>query len=977
MQIGSHTIDRRVCACLLAIACMTLPGAALAKEPVAEFLRAAQQQGYGEVALDYLEQLRASGRLPSSLKETWDLELSRSYRAAVAEAFNAAEAETRAAKAQEHLEKFLKEHPDHPEVAGAMEAWGDLALDRALERLRAARVLKDAALAEKHRAAARADLEEARPRFVDATTRYGQRFDKLRGTATKGPRRASATQSRVQRDAERALADAEMAWLDCRFKAAKVDFYLGESYPDRKDPKRKAAFEGAAKAFDDVFQSYRESLVGLHAHLWHGRSVDELGNDQLALDIYDEVLVTAPEGRERETGLEPLFAAAQYHRLLVVKRMQGFQPFLEQAEEWLKLRQAWRRLDAYQGVALEVAKGNLEHAAELPPATRRAARQSALAALAEIARTRGEHQQEAILLRRQHAQSGGEDLSTVKTFDEGFALGESAAENLDWPSAAAAFEKALELRSTTADADRVAQAQARLDQARYQVAAAHYSAGRFAESLAAARALMDQRADGAVAPQAASLAISSALSLYAAAADKPTALTELAAIAKTTIDRWPDRAEADDARIALGQASLVQGDAAKALEVFENVNPRSLRYPAAMHLAGQTHWRLYLGQKRAGHDAAQLEAERTKAQQQLQTSLDGQRKAAGDEPLSRQLAETQLLLGEVLAEGGKTQEAAAHLDPLVEWIRTTKPEPLDNMLLRVFLADARAQLALAQPAKAAAAVDLLFERGPDSAAVNGVLVSLVKLLDDHRRAAEAEVIEAQTAGDGERRAAALKAAEERKKIVLPTVAKLAARQELSLAARVFLADTSAALGQTDAARDLYQAILAQGDADAEFAKTNAAALTRIRTQLVGLIRDKAQSPAEFELGLKQVDELIAAYPNALEPKMEKGRLLQKWADVDAARLDDAVAHWTMLRTRLAKARAKPPEYYEVIYNAADCLLLDGLKSQDSQKALQAEQLLNATLVLSPKLSGPEIVAQYKDLLARARKLRGTSASVRK
>jgi hypothetical protein len=269
---------------------------------------------------------------------------------------------------------------------------------------------------------------------------------------------------------------------------------------------------------------------------------------------------------------------------------------------------------------------------------------------------------------------------------------------------------------------------------------------------------------------------------------------------------------------------------------------------------------------------------------------------------------------------------------------------------------------------------LLFVRGRDTGAVIGVMVSLFKLLDDHRRLAEAEAIEAQTAGDQARRTAAATAAEERKKLVLPALAKLAARKDQSLAARVFLADTSAALGQTDAARDLYQAILAQGDADAEFAKTNAAALTRIRTQLVGLIRDKAQTKEEFELGLKQVDELIAAYPNALEPKMEKGRLLQKWADVDPARLAEAVAHWTMLRTRLAKARAKPPEYYEVIYNAADCLLLDSLKSQNAEKALQAEQLLNATLVLSPKLSGPEMVAQYKDLLARVRKLRGGASA---
>lgn len=975
------TRRRPVWACRVPLVAMVLVAFALparAVEPVFEFLHAAQERGYGEVALDYLEQLRADGRVPKALEETWDLELSRSYRAAVAEAFNAAEAEDRQAKAQAHLDKFLKEHPDHPEVARAMESWGDLGLDRALEYLRAAGPLKDAARKEKYLAAARAALEEARPRFVDAAARYGERFAALRaGQDAQSPRRRPSQMTRRQRDADKALRDAEMTWLDCRFKAAKIDFYVGQTYEDRKSPERKAAFEAAAKAFDEVFQSYRESLVGLHAHMWHGRSVDELGQDQLALDIYDEVLATAPEGRERETGLEPLFAAAQYHRLLVVKRLQGFKPFLDQAEAWLKFRRAWRKYDAYQGVALEVAKTNLEHAQEIAGPGSRALVQSALATLADIARTRGEYQGEAILLRRQYTKTSAEDLSSVKTFDEGFAIGSSAAEILDWPSAVAALERALELRSTTTDADRVAEAEKQLDQARYQVAAGHYASGKFTEALAEARRLMDERPDSPLAPPAASLAVSAALSIYASSQDKQQALAELGAIAKDAIKRWPDRAEADDARIALGQASLVQGDAETALKVFENVNPRSLRYPAAMFLAGQTHWRLYLTLKRQGAaaNADRLARERATAEKQLRTSLDGQRKDAQDE-MSRQLLETQLLLGEVLAEAGQMKQSAELVEPLVEWIRTQKPDPLDNMLLRVFLAAARAAAAQGEGAKVAATADVLFELGPDTPAVNGVLASLVKMLGDDWHQAEAEVIEADTAGDATRRAAARTKADERKKLVSQSVAKLVARKEQSPAARIYLADTSAELDETDRARELYQAILAQADTDAAFAEKYAAALTGIRTRLIGLIRRKAKTAEEFEVGLKQVDELIAAYPNALEPKMEKGRLLQSWADVDPAKLDDAVAHWTVLRTRLARARSRPPEYYEVVYNAANCLYTDALKSPlpgiRREKALQAEQLLNATLVLNPRLSGPEKVAEYKDLLQKARALRGVT-----
>ncbi len=235
--------------------------------------------------------------------------------------------------------------------------------------------------------------------------------------------------------------------------------------------------------------------------------------------------------------------------------------------------------------------------------------------------------------------------------------------------------------------------------------------------------------------------------------------------------------------------------------------------------------------------------------------------------------------------------------------------------------------------------------------------------------AEAAKIEASSLGDANRRAAAEADVNVRKKLVGDLAPRLASRKQNSLAALIFIADTSAEVGKTDVARELYASILARGEADPAFNKANAAALTRIRAQLVGLLRAKGQ----FNDALAEVNKLIEEFPNALEPLMEKGRVLQGWADEDPERFDNAVAHWTLLRTRLMRLPRKPPEYYEVVYNAANCLFTDGLKSNDPRKALQAEQLLNATLVLSPKLSGPELVARYKELMRKSRQLQGRPA----
>ena len=64
-------------------------------------------------------------------------------------------------------------------------------------------------------------------------------------------------------------------------------------------------------------------------------------------------------------------------------------------------------------------------------------------------------------------------------------------------------------------------------------------------------------------------------------------------------------------------------------------------------------------------------------------------------------------------------------------------------------------------------------------------------------------------------------------------------------------------------------------------------------------------------------------------------------------------------------RKKPPEYFEVMYNAAYCLLQEAKEKGDRKKAGDAAKMLNSSLIISPKLNGPDMVAKYKVLLAEA------------
>ena len=95
--------------------------------------------------------------------------------------------------------------------------------------------------------------------------------------------------------------------------------------------------------------------------------------------------------------------------------------------------------------------------------------------------------------------------------------------------------------------------------------------------------------------------MAAALNLYAEAPDdkKPAALEKLTKLAEFTEKNWPDRPEADDARMARGQAKLVVGQVREAIDIFERVNPKSERYPLAMYLAGQYYGRSTRSKRRS------------------------------------------------------------------------------------------------------------------------------------------------------------------------------------------------------------------------------------------------------------------------------------------------------------------------------------------------------------------------------------------
>jgi len=951
-----------------------------AQERPLQFIHVLQKNGYGDMAVEYLGILKNRPDLQPEVRDVWDLEMSKSLKAAANIAFDDKEYERLMEESQKHLAKFIKEKPNHSKAAVATASWGDFLAKKALQSIRLARSVekKNPQQYQTYLDDARATLGEAREKFRLANEKFKERLAQFPPPSKLPTRKVSQGKMRAARE------ELEANLEETRFQLSLVEYYLAQTFADPKNPERIAALKKAGKAFDAIFQRNRGSVTGVYAHMWHGKTAEEAGDLQLALDIYDEVLANAPDpgDRGRSTGLEPLFAQVEHFRLLILAKQKP-KEFLAEARAWLKYYKRLKQTDGYQGIALELAKATLKLAEKATGAEKAKRNSEALKILAAMAKIHSQYQQEAILLRLDLLKGAGDTKIEAKTFDEAVTLGDVATADQQWEQARTLYLKALDL-ATDKDAERAEAVREALAGVQFMMARSLFNKGKLDECVALVGKIIrdddgNVKKESKAAAQASALAVTASLNLYvnAPASEKPVALEKLVKVAEFTENNWPDAPEADDARMARGQAKLVTGQIPEAIEIFKRVNPKSERYPLASYMAGLNYWRLCVSEKKKPEnvrDDDRIVTTRTKAIECLESGLQTLKtQVEPDKPPPKYFVETQLLLAEIRYDSGKVKEAAALYQPLVDRIEAEKSPSFDATTIRVFLGAVRAYATLDELDKAGEISDVLISLGPDTSRVNAVLVEFAKLLDMERKKVVASVTELETTTKDAELNAAKARLESVQELLGKILVKLAERQEVSLAGMVFIGDTLGTIGKTAEASEEYQKIIKRTETDPEFAKRAKRAMTRIRAQLIGVLRKEGK----FEAAMKEVDQLIKDNPRALEPLMEKGRILEGWAEEDPAHFKEAVGHWVMLRSKLQRIRGKkPPEYYDVMYNVAACLVREAEKSKDKTttkaRAMDAERVLKSALVLSPKLNGPDTVARYKVLRDKAISLQGRS-----
>ena len=966
---------------LVTLACFCGPSAR-GEEEYLRFLKELQSHGYGEAALTYLDRIGADSQTPADVRKILDLERCNSLRvAATKEAYSPEQTKKRLEEAKVYLEKFLKANPDHPAVGRALLSTGDVAVERAQQKLVQAKLTKEKAEQTKSYGEVRSILSsEAEPVFLDAFNRFKVRYKDLLKRVPKEPEARERNKALVRKyqDAKMAVDDLETDLVESRYKLAMIKYYLSETYLDPKDPTRRKLLQAASKEFDEIFQAYRDRQAGVLAHTWQARCEEDLGNTDAARDIYEEVLVNAPDPGDANVDLETMYSQVEMFYLRLLQKVEP-KKYMSEAKEWLDGRpgsagqatpshKAWDRVSYYSGITLDLAQAQLASYQQKGSDDKKRLLKDLRKRFNVLIKLDNEFKDDMVRLRQEIDQKLGVGSGEDESFDELQAHADSLMEEGKWDEAVALFEKAVATADPVKDRAKISEIHRRLQAVKLRQAFALNTAQKFEEAvkLVGPLAYKGDPQDPTTA-QLAALGVNSLLQIYYQVVTKPgateeekqAAMTRLERVANFTIQRWPSSPEGDEARLSLGMALSARRDLEGALAVFEKVNPNSKRYASAEQLAGKTCFQMYMQKRAAKDDKAkqQRDAMLAKTQSHLTTSLNVQKQALREgEALPRQLIETQLLLGESMLEGGTPDKAVPVLDPLVNELQKHKPATTDLTVTRVYFAALQAHKNQGEIEKAGDVAMKLVEAGEDNSSVNGLLFGVVRLLEKEAQKQDGLALAANSADAAERARAA---AEKARTVYKQLLEKLAPRQQLSVSQDALLGDACKDAGMLDQAQDLYKRIVDKRDDPSFMAdKNNQNALTHALVSLAGLLRDQER----YEEALKAVNALIASHPNYLEPLLEKGRILLTLAKKDHDKFPEAVAHWADLRARLERMPKLPKEYYEVVYNCSVCLASEGQTQHDKVKILQSEQLLKATMFKHPELSGEEMKNNYNRLL---------------
>ncbi len=691
---------------LSAILAVLLLGAAAAPaaDPQKEILDGLRTKGHYDEAIDYLQHARANPGTPKTFAETIDYELAVT-RIDAAATLAETQRDQPLRLAEEALAKFLAEYPRHALAAAARGQLGNVLFDRGrLQRLLAGQYEGQAR--EKYLEPARGLLRQADQCWAAIDKAADEELKQIVFVRGDDVKRGEA------RD------DIHRRQLQARLARAWVQYELGQTYPADSSERTKA-LQDAGNRFDALYDQQRQRLAGFYAQLGRGLCWKDLGESEKAFAIFSELAGLPDDPADFHTLRGK--AAAEALETALRPGMKKFKPGLDIALRWLGgdhpqaasaeagpasaevdlairflggeaalayikdlpaasieesglrsrqiewARQQFKIVAATAGPYQARAKIRLlDPALGLPqaskPGTFADARDHARAALDRFC--------SALAEQKEAARTGeGNDRDSQRQRQEQIATARSEALKycrlaLDM-HASAAVTRAMQIGRPSEE---------EYDTVRYYLTYLRYASGELEEAAALGEALAQGAGDSPAARQAAriGLAAREALLQRASAESRQTAEERLRALAEKIIQRWANRAEADDARSILLDLSVGQGRLEAAEQTLEQISAASPRRGEAELNLGQALWRQAQQLPRTSvlkHDRA-TEAAQTIARAmglladgvaRCRKAIESGAKGAGEIPKGLLPAAT-IALAEIYVADGRPSEAL----PLLE-----------------------------------------------------------------------------------------------------------------------------------------------------------------------------------------------------------------------------------------------------------------------------------------------------------------------
>lgn len=648
-------VFRKLILLIFAGAISFAPCAAVAAEPVEEFLDALVAARYHDMAVEYLARIEKTGTVDQAFRDELPFRMGKLLVEGAAFIHDPVLRERQLDQGQAKLKEFVAQHPGHAQAPAANSLLANVLVERGRSLAGKAERSSDKAVL---RGEARALLDEAAKIFETTEKGLVEQYSKLTDE--------TAQDADTEPKKEQLASDI----LEKRLLIGLVGYERSKTF-DAGSAEAKKELEESAKKFAEIYSRYGDRAAAFFARYYEARNYFELGDTDKALNAVLDVIALDAKNQEARPLLAKGFALAAKCWIkkddfkTAIERAAAFASDARGNEfrdpDWLELR--YLVAVAYERQSARLKEGDSNKAKYLTEARRLAA---------DVAKYRGDQQGEArALLAKlgrpmeenapaetgtfadalEKTQTALEDYTTAK---EAYETARASKDNPETENlktqlaerrsaALASVKQAMELTHTAGDVSKVNRVRFFLCYLHWELAQAESeeknSSSHYYDAAVLGDFLARRYPTDGNARQASAITMAAYQKIRqeiadevrrAAEADKKTAeetrklvdeavlswSQKIAELAAYAVAKWPDTDQANDAMAILASVEVERENYEKAIELVGRLKPQSRSRIETELRIGRAIWANYTRLKKsvdasakpANGDAAQATA---------------------------------------------------------------------------------------------------------------------------------------------------------------------------------------------------------------------------------------------------------------------------------------------------------------------------------------------------------------------------------